>query len=128
MSRGGCAPNTPALGLTAIMMSAPMARHAETGTGLVIPPSSSHLPFKFSGLIMPGMAIDALTASMIEPFCSQISRPVPRSLAIAVKGLAKLSMSASSLSVRRRLTICSPFHQAAARRVNIEEPRDFRPG
>ena len=66
-----------------MMTSAPSARQTETGIGLDRPPSSSHLSSMRAGLKMPGMAIEARTASWIGPDCSQISRPVAMSVATA---------------------------------------------
>jgi hypothetical protein len=56
-------PSRSPLRLTAIITSAPSARHTETGTGLDSPPSTSHLSLIWTGLMIPGSAIEARTAS-----------------------------------------------------------------
>ena len=66
-----------------MITSAPSARQTETGIGLLRPPSTSQRPSMRAGLRIPGSAIEARTASWIGPDCSQISRPVARSVATA---------------------------------------------
>jgi len=55
-------PRGLALGFTAMMISAPIARAAETGTGLTSSPSSSQRSSRRTGLITPGMPAEARTA------------------------------------------------------------------
>ena len=63
------------LRLTPIMMSAPKARQSDTGIGLTNEPSTSHRSLMRKGVKRPGNAIEARTASMIEPRVNQVSRP-----------------------------------------------------
>ncbi len=64
-----------------------MPRATDTGTGLLRPPSTSHTPLCHTGVKMPGIAIDARTASIVLPSWSQISRPVSSSVATAANGI-----------------------------------------
>lgn len=49
---------------TAMTMSAPIARHSDTGTGLTKPPSTSRSSSYCAGVKRPGNASDARTASL----------------------------------------------------------------
>ncbi len=91
-----------------------------------MPPSRSQRPSTLTGLRMPGSAIDARTALRIEPVCSQISRPVARSLAMAVNGFGKVSMGASSRSVLRKLTMRLPSMRPPPARLTSSKPAILR--
>ena len=67
---------TERLRSTAITMSAPSARHSDTGTGFTTPPSISQRPWCQVGENSPGTPLEARTAVMNGPSRSQISSPV----------------------------------------------------
>ena len=54
------------------------------GSGSIIPPSASRRPLSMTGVMMPGMAIDARTAVSTRPFWNQTSLRANRSVATAV--------------------------------------------
>ena len=93
---------------TAMRMSAPKARQTETGTGLTSPPSSNQSSSCFTGLKMPGMPMEARTASAMGPALSHISRPVTRLVATAANGLAACSIDVAIPSWLMRAVISSP--------------------
>ena len=81
---------------TAITMSAPSARHSDTGTGLTRPPSTSRRPWCTAGVNTPGSAIEARTAPITGPERSHTSRPLARSVATQPKVLGRCSMPGSA--------------------------------
>ena len=110
--------------LTAMMMSAPIARAISTGRLRTSPPSTStRLPSSY-GANAPGTDIDARIADDNEtPFCSTISLPVARSVAIAANGIGSCSRSLTPRtgppSARRnRPRFCVP----TAPRGNVRPP------
>jgi hypothetical protein len=76
---------------TAMTMSAPIARATSTGRLRTRPPStSSRLPTR-TGAMPPGTDIDARIAVIRLPSFSSTISPVPRSVAIARKGIGNSS-------------------------------------
>ena len=71
-------------------ISAPSARHIDTGTGLTRPPSTSTAPSRTTGVKSPGIAHEARTTSSRLPWRSQISRPESSSVATAPYGIGRL--------------------------------------
>ena len=76
--------------------SAPMARAADTGTGLTRPPSSIQRPCIFTGENNPGSAQDARAASSMVPLVIQISRPLFMSVATVTSFFSRVSISGLS--------------------------------
>jgi len=72
------------LRLMASVKSASTPMTGSIGTGLSTPPSTSRRPFTMIGVIIAGIAIDALIAVSSGPLVNQTSRRAPRSLATAV--------------------------------------------
>ena len=68
-----------------------MARASDTGTGLTSPPSTSTMPSRSTGANNPGRAMEARTASSVEPRRSQISTPVCSAVATAANGIVNSS-------------------------------------
>jgi len=93
---------------TAMTISAPMARHSETGTGLTRPPSTSIRPSFRTGVNRPGIAIEARTASTTPPSRSHISRPLARSVATQENAFGNSSIRWSSSCLRRKETSLPP--------------------
>ena len=67
----------------------PEGAAADTGTGLTRAPSTSQRPPTRTGGKIPGNAYEARIANARDPRVSQISWPVPTSVAIAAKRIGK---------------------------------------
>ena len=85
---------------TATVTSARVATVAAMGTGFMIPPSASSRPLSMTGVMMLGRAIDARTATSTGPSWNQTSLRASRSVATAVKGMGRSSMSRPASSSR----------------------------
>ena len=97
----------------AITTRAPSARQAETGTGLTSAPSTSQRPPICTGWKTPGSANEARSAGTSAPERSQISCPVPSS--VATHRNAR-SISSMRMSPRSR------FKSRTSRRPPISPP------
>jgi hypothetical protein len=106
-------------------MSAPRARHSDTGTGLTRPPSTSRRSSCTTGVSRPGSATEARTASMTGPRCSQISRPLVSSVATQAKVFGRCSMPWSLNFERKKSTSRAPrISPPAAMRKSISPITD----
>jgi hypothetical protein len=106
--------------------SARIARATDTGTGFDRPPSTSQTPSRHTGVKMPGIAIDARTASMTGPSCSQISRPVSSSAATAANGSGSALISRPSEPTGEHLDhLLAP--QQAARHPHVQQAHHCLP-
>src|SRR5450759_5392058 len=93
------------LRLMASVKSASTPMTGSIGTGLSTPPSTSRRPFTMIGVIIAGIAIDALIAVSSGPLVNHTSRRAPRSLATAVYGIGRSSIiTPSRYSVLRPST------------------------
>ncbi len=80
--------------LTAMMMSAPMARAASTGRLSTRPPSTSSRPLTSTGGNAPGTDIEARRAvDSAMSFCSSTALPFSRSVPMAAKGTGSRARS-----------------------------------
>ncbi len=87
---------------TAITRSAPIARASDTGTGLTSPPSTSTDPSRSTGMNNPGTAMEARTASSVEPRRSHNSAPVCSEVATAANGMGNSSIGRSTKLRRKK--------------------------
>ena len=102
-------------------MSAPMARASDVGTGLTMPPSTSSRPsVRITGVNRPGSAMEARTASAMEPSRSQTSAPECRSVATAPKGNGEASMSKSAKLRRQNARSFSPLSMPPDRLTSMK--------
>ena len=93
-----------AVALTASTMSALTETVGMIGSGFSSPPSTSTWPLSWTGVMMPGTAIEARIARSSGPLWNHTSRWRLRSVATAVNGIGRSSIrisptSASSLVI-----------------------------
>ena len=117
---------------TAITTSAPIARASDTGTGLTRPPSTSIRPSCTTGVNRAGSAMEARTASMVEPSRSQTSAPVSSAVATAAKGMCSSSIGRSTKlrrknSIRRSPLIMPPFRCHVHEREHVRNAQSEQP-
>ena len=79
---------------TAMITSAPILRASSTGRLSTRPPSTSRRLPCITGAKTPGTDIEArIAAAKFSPFCNSTRSPLTRSVATAVKGIARLLRS-----------------------------------
>ena len=99
------------------------------GHGLTRPPSTNRRPSRWAGVNRPGKAMEARTASAVEPVRSHTSLPECRPVATAAKGMSSASMGRSEKRVRKNSMTRSPLSMppASLKSMNENTVRPVRP-